>query len=133
MTLIAPAQYRSLYQAAVSDTLVGASDSADVTLLTSRTKHTIFVQQIVVDITTSDLVVWSFKDSATPAVSVGKLGSGPGLGQFVVVDYGPQGRAITEGKDLVFSPSGAGMAGNIHVDAYLKLTGTITPTEMARG
>ena len=133
MTLIAPAQFRSLFQAKVSDTLVATGDTADVTLLTSRAKHTIFVQQIVADITTTDLVIWTFKDNASPAVIVGKLGSGPGIGQFIVVDYGPQGRAITEGKDLIFSPSGSGMAGNIHVDAYLKLTGTITPAELASG
>ena len=134
MTLIAPAQFRSLYQEKVSDNLVLVGDSSDATLLTGRAKHTIFVQQIVADITTTDLVIWTFKDSSTPtAVVVGTLGSGPGIGQFIVVDYGPQGRALTEGKDLILSFSGSGMAGNVHVDAYLKLTGTITPAEMASG
>lgn len=133
MPLRSPEQFRSLYQAKVADQLVTAADSSDITLLTGRTKHTLYIQQIIVDVTTSDLVTWSFKDSATTPVVVGKLNSGPGVGQFVIVDYGSQGRALTEGKDLIWSPSSSGMAGNIHVDAYSRPSSTMTITEMANG
>lgn len=133
MSLITPLHFRSLFQAKIGDHLVAVSDSADVTLLIGRAKHSIFVQLIVVDVTTSDLVKWTFQDEAPTPLIVGSLGPGPGVGQFVVVDYGPQGRPITEGKNLVLTFTGDGMAGNVHVDAYLKQTSAMSAAELASG
>lgn len=97
MSLVTPLHFRSLFQAKIADHIVTPSATEDVILLVGRTKHSIFIQLIVVDVTTNDLVKWTFQDTASPALIIGSLGPGPGTGQFVVVDYGPQGRPVTEG------------------------------------
>ncbi|KKN24198.1 hypothetical protein LCGC14_0897290 [marine sediment metagenome] len=130
MGLTAPEQFRSLYQAQIADQSVATSDSGTVTLLSGKSKHTLYVQRVVADITTSAVATWTVQDSASTPVVMAHLGPSPGRGQFVLADYGPQGRAITEGKDLNLSIGTAGMAGNLHVDAYRRQTATAVPGDL---
>lgn len=86
---------------------------------------TIFIQRIVVSVTTDNAATLSFQDSAGTPVVAAKTKASPGLG-VIVYDFGPEGFALTEGKELDLKNSAAGLAAVIEVQAYQKATGVTT-------
>lgn len=114
--------YRQFYQDASTQTTVAAADSADVTLITCKTNHTIYVQRIVAYITTSAAQSWAFEDTAGTALKIAEITSAPGDETRWDFDFGDEGVALTQGKNLVLNMSGAGLAGTVKVYAYQKLT-----------
>jgi hypothetical protein len=106
-------------------TILAATD--DTTLVTAKSaNHTIYVQKI--HITTYSAKTWNFEDSngtpkdiahvSIPAAAVAL----PSESNAIVHDFGPEGIALTEGKNLVLDVSAAGAAGIVTVEAYEKLT-----------
>lgn len=93
--------------------------TADYTLVTGKTNYTIFVQRIIAWITTSAAQSVSFEDSTT-ALQIAKIPSSPGDSTRWDFDFGPEGRALTAGENLVWNASGAGNVGHCEVLAYLK-------------
>lgn len=113
---------RRFYQDASTQTTVAAADSTDVTLITCKTNHTIYVQRIVAYITTSASQSWSFEDTANTPLKIAEITSPPGDETRWDFDFGDEGIALTQGKNFVLNMSGAGLAGTVKVYAYQKLT-----------
>src|SRR3990167_11477328 len=103
--------YRRFYQDASTSTVVAAADSSDVPLITAKTNHTIYVQRIIVYITTDAAQSWSFEDTATTAYKVAEVTTSPGDETRWDFDYGDEVLPLTEGKDFVMNVSSAGLAG----------------------
>ena len=114
--------YRRFYQDATTSTVVAAADSSDVTLITAKTNHTIYVQRIIVYITTDAAQSWSFEDTATTPYKIAEVTTSPGDETRWDFDYGDEGIALTEEKNLVLNMSAAGLAGSVKVYAYHKRT-----------
>jgi hypothetical protein len=126
------AGYQNHYTNKSTDLSVLAATD-DTTLITAKSAgHTIFVQKIVINITTYSAKTWLFKDSAgtpvekalisIPAAAVAL----PSESNSMVIDFGPKGTPLTEGKNLLLDVSAAGAAGTIHVEAYEKLTAVVS-------
>jgi hypothetical protein len=106
--------------------VLAAADNLSVTartLIAAETGTTIFVQKIAVNVIVDNAAVLQFKDTAgTPVVIAGTKAS-PGIGP-ILFDFGPDGRALTEAKALTLTNSAAGLAADITVTAYRRITGT---------
>lgn len=87
--------------------------------------HTIFIQRIIFNCTTDAAQTLTFQDGAGTPIVIGKSASSPGLGIEIVGDYGPKGKALTEGEELDIVISAAGLGGQINIEAYQRLTGTV--------
>ena len=102
------------------------SGTPQTTIACRSTEHQIFVQKIIVSPTTYAAKTWTFRDSAGTPVPNGVVSipaAAPTAGGDVnfVIDFGPVGYALTQGKDLQFLMSAAGAAGAVHVEAYERL------------
>ena len=109
---------RTIYQD-VSSTTPIVVGTADYTLVTGKTKYTIYVQRIIVWITTSFAANMSFEDSTT-GTRIANIPSSPGDSTRWDFDFGPTGKPITTAENLVLNASGAGNIGAVEVYAYLK-------------
>lgn len=125
-------KYRMCYADKSTDlTVLAATD--DTTLITPKSAdHQIFVQRIVVTISTYAAKTWLFKDSAgTPveldliSIPAAAVALASESNAFATLDYGPVGTPLTKGKNLLLDVSAAGAAGRIHVEAYEKLIGPV--------
>jgi len=107
----------------ISGSLTATASTGDTTLVTVRNANTtIYVQQVVVYITTDAAQSWSFEDSNTSAVVVCKVTTSPGVDTRWAFDFGPRGRPLTEGKNFMLNVSAAGLAGHIEWYGYQRLT-----------
>ena len=97
----------------------GASVSTKITCKSA--KHTIYIMRIQLSVTTDNAATQQWQDSATTPIPVAKSKASPGLGP-ILWDFGPNGFALTEGKDLQHLMSATGMAGAVVVTAYQKKT-----------
>lgn len=112
-------------------TVLAATD--DTTLITPKSaNHQVFVQRIVVTITTYAAKTWLFKDSAgTPvefafiSIPAAAVALASESNAFATFDFGPAGVPLTLGKNLLLDVSAAGAAGRVHVEAYEKLIGAV--------
>lgn len=116
-------------------TVLAATD--DTTLIAVRSAgHQLWIQKIVISITTYSAKTWLFKDSAGTPVDVAFISIPAAAVALrsesgdIVFDFGPQGLPLTIGKDLLLDVSAAGAAGRIHVEAYEKI-GTTTGLAIA--
>jgi len=113
---------RTTYQD-VSGTLKATTTTDDTTLVTVRNAYTtIYVQQVIVYITTDAAQSWSFEDSASTPVVACKVTTSPGVDSRWAFDFGPIGKPLTEAKNFVLNVSAVGLAGHIEWYAYSKLT-----------
>lgn len=92
--------------------------------------HRLYIQKILVSITTYAAKTWTFQDSASTPVPIGLVSipaAAPTTGGDVVyeIDFGPTGIALTKGKNLLLKMSATGAAGAIHIEAYEKLEGAV--------
>jgi hypothetical protein len=104
----------------------------DTTLITPKSaNHQIYVQRIVIEITTYSAKTWTFEDSAGTPVPIKHISIGAAAVALVsessnmVADFGPEGIALTLGKNLVLNMSAAGAAGVVSVEAYERLVGPV--------
>lgn len=106
----------------ISGTLVLAAADDDQTLVANpNANYSIFIQKIVVNVTTDAAQSASFEDSAGTPIKVANIVASPGLG-IQEFDFGPQGRKLTEGKNFVLNLSAAGLAMGIHWEGYMRPT-----------
>lgn len=95
------------------------------------TKHTLFLQKITVNIKTSAAQTISFQDDAgTPVVAL-FIEASAAAGVIREVDFGAEGFALTEGKNLDISGV-AGPAYSYSVEGYAKQTAVGQSTTVDR-
>lgn len=84
--------------------------------------HTIFLQKVIVYITTNAAQSLVFRDSAGTPVEKATVTSSPGDETRWEFDFGWRGAPLTEGKDLVAAFSAAGLAGHMEWYGYQRKT-----------
>jgi hypothetical protein len=119
-------RHRTIYED-ISGTLTVLTTTGDTTLVTAKANHTIYVQRIYMVITTDAAQSISFEDSAGTPILLGGISASPGANSRHELDFGPEGRPLTEGKNLVMNVSAAGLAGSLVWEGYQKLTGVAAP------
>lgn len=121
--------YRNYFRDKAIDGVIAPADSGTINnVITPRNvRWTVFIQRILLSVTTDAAQTLTFQDdNGTPKV-VAKSPASPGLGIEVVADFGPEGIALTEGTNLDIVISGAGLGCIYSIEAYEKLTGVSTP------
>ena len=117
--------YRKIHRD-VSTELTFTASTGDTTLITATSaSHTIFVQRIVVWITTDAAQSLSFEDTAGTPVQIAEVTASPGDSTRWDFDYGEEGTPLTEGTNLNMNVSAAGLAGRVKVYAYQRLTAAL--------
>lgn len=105
--------------------LAATDYSTASTKITGKTGWTIYIQRILLSVTTDNAAVQTFQDSAGTPVELAKSKVSPGLGP-IEWEFGEEGLALTEAKSFQHKMSAAGMAGTVTVQAYMRQTATIT-------
>ena len=113
----------------VDRTVLAATDytTANALITVRNSSHTLYIQRIVVNVTTYAAKIWTFQDNAGTPVSIGKVTIGAAApategDQTVTIEFGPVGVALTAGKNLMMLMDATGAAGQVHVEAYERLT-----------
>jgi hypothetical protein len=118
--------YRAQYSDKTTIKQILASDSGtfDAVIAPKSVNHSVFVQRIIFNVTTDAAQTLTFQDGAGSPVVIAKSPASPGLGIEIVADFGPQGIQLTRGEELDIVISAAGLAGQINLEAYERLTPT---------
>lgn len=82
------------------------------------TKYTIFVQKVLLLVTTDAAQTLTVQDSSS--VIAAYVAASPGLG-LKTFDFGPEGQPMTKGADIDIIISAAALAGWISVEAYARI------------
>lgn len=114
--------YRS-YHRDISGKLIVTAATDDTTLVTARsTGHTLYIQRIIVYITTDAAQSMSFVDSNGTPYKIAEVTTSPGDETRWDFDFGDEGIALTEGKNFVMDVSAAGLAGTVRWEGYTRIT-----------
>ncbi len=118
-----PEWYRAVYtDASASGFVATGTSGADNAIVVLSTKHTIFIQKLLVVITGAlNANAILFQDDNSTAKVAYQVEASAALGVIRVIDFGARGFALTEGKNFDIS----GTAGPVYswaVDAYQKQT-----------
>lgn len=112
-----------------SQSFVAATDYSTTTpKIVGRPGHTIFIQLIVLSITTATAATQTFQDSSATPVLVAGTAATPVVGAHTW-DFGEEGLALPEGAGFNHKMSAAGSAGGVVVQAYMKPTGVLTTVQ----
>jgi len=123
-------EYRTVFQdVSVDKNFVAGSSASEDPLIAGKAGYTIFVQKITVAITTSAAQSLTFQDNATTPIVIAVIPNSASVGSHEF-EFGKKGVGLTVGKDLDLVASAAGPAGQIHVQAYLRLIGPVTPANL---
>ena len=132
--------YQKIYGALHADYDLLAAEAGPVgnILVPKSANHQIFIQHIVVSVTTYSAKTITFQDDAGTPVPIAHFSipaAAPtgGGNQEYRIDFTGDGSPLTLGKNLDIVLSGAGVAGRIHVESYQKLIGPVTVTQAAAG
>lgn len=99
--------------------VIATADTGTKTLVTSRgAAYTIYVQRIIVTISTDAAQSITFQDSAGSPLFVEKVSSSPGVNTRWEFYFGVKGQPLTLGANLVAVLSGAGLGANINWNCY---------------
>jgi hypothetical protein len=130
MRIDSAAALRRLYKN-VSTTLAMTAgvDPSGALIASPGSKYTIYLQKLVVMVTTDAAPTLTFRDSAGTPVPVSGTPANPGTGEFVLCDL-TEGIPLTQGKALDIVASAAGLAGLVTVEAYARLTGVATASDI---
>lgn len=109
--------------------VVAAADTSLLSWITGQAKYTVYVQEVLIDVTTDAARTVTIRDTNSSPKVIGSLPASPGVGPQRF-DFGDDGVPLTEGKDLSIVLSAAGLAFNISVYAYLKPTSTRSVSEI---
>lgn len=121
------AGYRTFYQdKSTTLNVLAATDDQASFIAPKSTDHTLYIQKIVVSITTYSAKTWLFQDSnGTPLpgafISIPAAAPTTAGDAAYTIDFGDEGIALTSGKGLSLDVSAAGAAGIVRVEAYQKL------------
>ncbi len=118
------ARRRIIYRDA-STTRNFATTDGNLTLITGKTNYTLYIQRIIVMISTSAAQNITFQDSAGSPVYVAKIPASPGVDTRWDFDFGPEGKALGDGLNLVMAMT-AGNAGHVEVNAFFQPDAVIT-------
>ena len=117
--------YRKHFQD-ISGELVVAAATGDTTLVTARNANSkIYIQRLIVYVTTDAAQSAAFEDTATPAYKIAEVTTSPGDETRWDFDYGDEGLPLTEGKDFVMNVSSAGLAGTVKWYGYTRLSSAV--------
>jgi hypothetical protein len=107
------------------DILTGTAAYANV-LSPKSANHQLFIQKIVLSITTHAADVYTFDDDGAgpPIAAHTDAAAGAGVLSVVEWDFGPTGRPLTVGANLDVSHSSTGVA-IAHIEGYEKLVGPV--------
>jgi hypothetical protein len=112
---------RRFYEDRSKDSFLAATDTGKADIATVRNaSHTLYIQRIVYVPSTVSATALTIQDDAGTPLVIGLIPASQATPY--VIEFGPTGRALTEGKNLDITAAGAGPAGTIHVEAYNKLT-----------
>ena len=110
----------------ISGSLRATATTDDTTLVTVKnTSSTIYIQRVIVYITTDAAQSWNFTDSADTPLSICKVTTSPGVDTRWDFDFGATGVPLTEGKNFLLNVSAVGLAGHIEWEGYEKLTAAV--------
>lgn len=109
----------SRYQRVNPQGALSASVTASTVAIDGVSKMAVFIQRIVVSITTAATGNIQFIDQAT-SQSIFTAAGTPSLGAQEV-DFGPEGYQLTTGAGLVVLGTAAGPAGAWHVEGYRRI------------
>lgn len=112
---------RTFYQDISGNLTMAATDSSTTLVTVKNTSHTLFIQRVVVYITTDAAQSWAFVDSNGTPLADCKVTTSPGVDTRWDFDFGDDGIPCTSGKNFVLTASGAGLAGRIVWYGYAKL------------
>ena len=118
-------EYRTTYEDVSYDFNMLTSTTTQSAIIAAKANFTTYIQAIIVNITTSAAQNIVFQDDASTPVVIHRIANSPGLGPTGTsnsVDFGSEGKSITEGKALDMVISAAGNAGAVKVIAYRKRT-----------
>lgn len=116
------AELRSIFRDISGQIKLLATDD-DQTLVTGKASHTIYIQKIIVTVTTDAAQALTFQDSASTPKVIAYIAASPGL-VVKSFDFGDYGTALGEGKNFIANVAAAGLAANILWEGYLKPTST---------
>ena len=108
---------------------VAAAGTSVLPVITGRAKYTIYVQKVIISILTDAAQTLILRDTASTPKVIASLPASPGTGPEVF-DFLDDGIPLTEGKDLDLVLSAAGLAFNYDIQAYLRPTATMIPSEI---
>lgn len=117
--------YRNTYQdiSGEKNWLAATDDSTLVSV--KNASYTLYIQRIIVWISTDAAQSMSFEDSANTPVQIAEIPASPGDSTRWDFDFGDEGLPLTEGKDFKAMVSAAGLAGQIKWYGYQKLTAVL--------
>lgn len=101
--------------------------SKDNIVAVKSANHQLFIQRIKFFPVTYAAKTWTFQDDAGTPVPIGFISipaAAPTTGgqtAFYDLDYGPEGVALTAGKNLDLAMSAGGASGKLVVEAYQKI------------
>jgi hypothetical protein len=115
---------RNFYGSASATHRIAAGDTTAAGVITALSAlHTIYVQRILCSIITDSNKTLTYQDSANTPFTIGGVKASPGVGGQTPLDFGSDGVPLTQGKNLNIAISGAGLAADVAIEAYQKLTG----------
>ena len=115
-------------------TVVAADTSTElVDFLAARANHRIWVQRIIVYITTTASQSMTFQDDAVTPLIIATVPSSPGDETRWDFDFGPVGVALGENVNLDIVLSAAGLAGHVQIYAYQAPSSVFAATAAASG
>lgn len=110
--------YRRFYQDVSGHLLMAAADG-DTTLVTVKnSNYTLYIQRIVVYITTDAAQSWAFEDNNGTPKKIFEVTTSPGDETRWEFWAGDKGVPLTAGKNFVLNASAAGLAGSIEWEGY---------------
>jgi hypothetical protein len=106
----------------VSYTILAGTDYTTANVkITGKASWTIYIQRILVAVTTDNAATQNFQDSSSTPIEIAGTKASPGIGP-IEFDFGPRGFACTADKSFQHKMSGAGLAASVTVQAYMKRT-----------
>ena len=123
-------EYRTVYEDCSYDAYILAATTTISGAIAAKTGYTIFIQSIVVNVTTTFNSATVFQDDAGTPVVIHRIAASPPLGPIGVsnsVDFGPEGKRLTESKGLDITIGGAGLVASVKISAYRRLTAVGAP------
>lgn len=126
-------EYRTVYQDVSAQAEMSAGVDPSATIVAAKAKHSVFVQEIRVHITTDAAVTLTFQDTTGTHAPIFVVPASPGTGEYRFRPQGEddQGLQLPEDAGLDLVASAAGFAGWWEVDCYRRITAVaITPDQI---
>lgn len=116
---------RRFFENRSKDSVLGTGETGKNDIATVRSaNHTLYIQKVVYIPSTVHATALTIQDDAGSPLVIGLIPASQATPY--TVDFGPEGRALTEGKNLDLAAGGAGPGGTIHVEAYNKLSAAVS-------